>query len=259
MSNELFLPSGIVKHYRKYFTLNEEALRRFQAILERAGNEISEDAVVIFYVEREDSRFYNTQDIQEVLSDPNVKNRRVSEVHIELVDRATNNIIVVFIQFISKYRVNDFFGYESRVVFKIYNDNKNWALLLSDELEPQLQRTFKPKGIPSWLLLLFIVPFGLTTVKWIVLNNEYLQLPVSLIMPITAMFVVFATTTVLLSLGNIKNLYKQLFGPESSFLWGDAAIDYIQREKNRSNLTWVVIVGLLVSLVASLLYTFLVA
>ncbi|MBM0743162.1 hypothetical protein JOY44_16355 [Phormidium sp. CLA17] len=82
------LTSGVSKTYRKPFVLDENTLRRIYALLEKAAIELASPPSVVFHIEREDDRYYETISIDEVLSDPNVPNRRINVTSIEL--RAIN-------------------------------------------------------------------------------------------------------------------------------------------------------------------------
>src|SRR5437868_2512427 len=78
------LRSGIAKYYGKAFVLEEDSLRRIQAVLEKAAKELPEETEILFRVEREDDRFYETANLDDVFSDPNIRGRRIGVIYIVL-------------------------------------------------------------------------------------------------------------------------------------------------------------------------------
>ena len=62
-SDHIPLKSGVIRSYRSAFFVDEDSLRRFQAILTKAGTGLSFPTMVVFHVEREDDRFYETENV----------------------------------------------------------------------------------------------------------------------------------------------------------------------------------------------------
>jgi hypothetical protein len=245
------LESGISKEYYKHFILEEDSLRRTQAIIGKAGKELSDSLVVVFRVEREDDRFYETLSIEDVLADPNIKGRRVEVVYVQL--RPTDEK--------SEYEISKrrsivnlkFSSREVGVMLEISHDNRNWALLLADEIEPQIQRTFKAQGFSRWLFWPFLIPVGLLTFKILqkISPTEPLRNHLAIVLAtIIAIAIVAPMFIAILTFPTGRRQISILGGPESVFLWGDEVHAYNQLQKTRQNFVWGVLVAFLVSFVA---------
>ncbi len=244
------LKAGIEKHLRTAFVLDEDSLRRFHALLEKAAREIPGDPSVVFRVAREDGRYYGTEDIDEVLSDPNVTGKRVVSVSIELqearhADRRRPWEELVEVEFET---ARGSYNKLDNVSMSISTEHKNWALLLADVLEPQIQRTLRAKGTPRSLLWLFALPLGMVGVKlgwWSSgFGSLFLGL-LAILVPLCIGWMVYTLTE------GSPRWFRVAFGPESTFLWGEELRTYPEREQTRRNMLWAVIVGFLVSFAAS--------
>lgn len=258
------LTSGISKRYRKPFLLDEDSLRRFQASIEKAAKELEVPTTLIFHVERDDDRYYETTNVDEVLSDPNVRDKKISFLGLGLrytdepKDTPWRPRWIVQVNFL-KGRQSALRNLDL-VEIKIGTENKSWALLLADELQSQVERTFKVKGTPRWLLVLCIIP--------LLVMGGRLNIPFSKIFSNNSSsdasyFAVFAIGFLV---GVIIPLYInrfdddwgkwfiRFFGPETVFAWGDEAGSYLEREQIRHNILWGVIVALLISIIASVVF-----
>ena len=78
------LQSGINKTYKERFVVDEYSLRRIEAIMIRHKKDYAEPTNLIYKINREDDRFYETDNLDDVLSDPNVANSKVSILYIQL-------------------------------------------------------------------------------------------------------------------------------------------------------------------------------
>lgn len=248
------LKSGITKHYDNYFILEEDSLRRFQAILEKAAKELPSPPEVVFRVEREDDRFYETLNIEDVLTDPNINGRRVGVVYIELRPREVKQEQlfdyprnIVTLKFASDERFARS-GNRNEVQLEISHDNRNWALLLADEIEPQIQRTFKAKGFPKLLIPILVAPLMV-----VILHIWRRKFNPDSTISTSRSVLVFAYTFVMLIMFDLMSKsirfrwYYHFIGPESVFMWGEEANAYRTRQKIRQNILWGIIVAFLVS------------
>ncbi len=263
MENQVIkLTSGISKYYKKCFLLDEDALRRIQGILENAGNKLNEPFLVVFYVRREDDRFYEVSNVDDVLSDPNIIGKRVTEISIELrtetarAERIQRDWIArVFFVRERKYP-GDFSWLISdrhEAQIQIASQDRNWALLLADELEPQVLRTFKPKGTPRWLLILFVIPFTFLLPKLSqLLSAEITRVIFAFIgfLSVILLIMVFINET------SLPPFIARFLGPESSFLWGEEIQYFRNREQLRTNIMWVIIIGFIISVISSGIFYF---
>ncbi|HEX8398589.1 MAG TPA: hypothetical protein VF644_14235 [Pyrinomonadaceae bacterium] len=260
------LEAGIARRYKSYFILEESSLRKMQAILEKAAKEITEPHSVMFRVYRNDSRFYETCEIEELLNDPNITGREINEILIALVSENTsadnpqekfhdkfNASVVIIFRATSRTEISD---RENLVYFSISYKDKNWALLLADEIEPQIIRTFKIKSLPKWTFLLFVIPFilfGIEVFKWADFDSEtstinYRRLIIDvLLLLIFPIFIAFIATKVF----GKPNWYLSFKGEESVFFWGDQVHYFNERQKLRNNIFWGILVAFVVSVLAS--------
>lgn len=133
--------------------------------------------------------------------------------------------------------------------------DRNWALLLADALEPEVMRTHRAMRTPRWLLWLVLIPLGYLAIRVVVGQEALSDLnPKSVFIAMLsglALAAVFVSSLVHLFFSRPAWILR-LFGPESSFLWGDEAHSYPQREQTRKQIQWTVIVGFIVSAAASI-------
>ena len=250
------LSSGISKKFKSRFLLEEDDLRRIEGILAKAQSSYQEPLLLVYHVEREDDRFFQTHEIDEVLADPNVKNRRISLIGVGLENAAqstpnsSRGDSVVSIWF----NTNEHNAYfVPPVEIRISSPNRTWALLLADELEPQITRIFKVKSFPTWALLLpaSLLAYGIyrLTIALGVPPTKSATLGVIGTMLIASLVSIF----MYLSRANVVApwLFKNFSG-SSHFLWGDEPYYFAKREKLRSNLFWVIFIGFFVSLLAGI-------
>jgi hypothetical protein len=246
------LRSGISKIYRRPFVLDENTFRRIYALLEKAATDLASQPSIVFRIEREDDRYYESISIDEVLSDPNVPNRRINITSIGLRDinqptqtspyRERGWIVQV------RFDLDD-----NEVRIQIDTEDKNWSLLLADQLEPQIQRTFNVKATPRWTLALFFIPFLVVIVKFFrSMPSDSVFTSLSLI---TATVPIAMVPLFVIGSGKVTSKwFVTLFGPESAFLWGEEARYYKDRERTRQNIFWAIIVAFIVSLGASFVF-----
>jgi hypothetical protein len=261
------LTSGISKRFKKPFVLDEDSLRRFHAIIEKSATDLSFSTKVVFHVEREDYRYYETDNIEEIFSDPNIIGKRINELSVELhPENAENTAIrhiyhsdIVYarlpdwtVMIVYSLREKDIsFPNPDMVRLRIATHDKNWALLLADEIEPQIQRTFKAKQTPRWLLWLFVVPFLFLLANPI--HNVAAPYRKNDISTFLLALLVVASLMIFVFRHNIATFVTRFLGPESVFLWGEEAQSYSSREQVRRSILWGVIVAFLVSFFASLI------
>lgn len=257
------LLSGIYKQYYESFILDEDGLRRIHGLLEKASRELDTETGIMFHVKREDDRYYETTSVDEVLSDPNVPGKRIQMVSVML--RHTKEFdelrpyfrdVPVEVTF-SSGRPRAHRSSHANIDLRISTNNKSWALLLADEIEPQIERSFRVKRTPRWLLLLFV--FSVYALIWNPLQQAFFGESKP---PSKQSFLIFGLTSSLasyflgLKISNQSKWMIQFFGPEASFFWGEELHRYQNRESVRQNLQWSVLVAFLVSISASIFFAF---
>lgn len=249
------LTSGIYKRYKKLFILDDDGLRRIEGVLRKAAAEYSEPLHVVFHVRREDDRFYETENVDEVLSDPNITDKRIKLLGIE----------------VRKVRVPEQDGQEHdriawvvfdkddppmqtpEVVLRISSPDKTWALMLADALEPQITRLFKVKRFPNWLFLLFAPIGGLIAYR---ISKSYPSssdeaMSIARLTSVACLALVL-TLMVHTRIAEKKFRILRIFSSEPVFHWGEEVASSGDRDALRKNILWVVVIGFIVSLLAGL-------
>lgn len=248
------LASGIYKRYKKLFALDDDGLRRIEGVLKKAAASYSEPLTVVFHVQREDDRFYETESVDEVLSDPNVPEKRVRLLGIELRQTAALNdpkeqdqdrvAWVLFDKDEPPFQ-------EPSARIRISSPDKTWALLLADELEPQVTRLFKVKKFPNWVFLLFTPIFALIGYRastWLgYLMPENLRHGVWTGLGFCAFIALLMAHT---AIAEKKFKLVRILSSEPIFLWGEEISHSEDRETLRKNIFWVIVIGFIVSVLA---------
>ena len=255
MSDDNFLRSGVRRTYRKAFVVEEDTLRRVQGVMEKAGHELEgQETYTVFRVGREDDRFYETRDIAQVLCDPNIPSKRIISLSVELCENVQRagmespyRDVLAEVDFKAEEKFGPF-RETNQLQFRISSTNRNWALLLADNLEPQIERTFRAKGWPrTALLFIMLIPL-------LLLWGRFLPdpLPQGLAVPLTGFLVGGGILAVFLEMLVRPRWVTRWLGPESVFLWGEEAERYEERKRIRRNVFWGIIVAFIVSCLASL-------
>jgi hypothetical protein len=259
--------SGILRAYPGQFVLDEDALRRFEATLTEATERLSFPVQIVFRVDREDDRFYETTKLADVLSDANLPGRRVDGIRIHLArleqvpsGKPWEESWVARVSFYSPAhsRLSD-----SGVALEIVTDDRNWALLLADGIEPQILRIIKPRRL--MIILAYAIPIAvLSALVFITGLLRYYESPATFPHPSLSVFWRVAIISPLivfmvyvfrsLSFGKLMpDWFRRFVGTESVFLWGEELKLYPQRQRTRRNIFWGVMMAFLISLAASLL------
>jgi hypothetical protein len=133
----------------------------------------------------------------------------------------------------------------------IISQDRNWALLMPDELEPQVQRVLV-KSRMSWLAY----PAVVVAMMVVGSISEILKAPDEGASALLRPYTVWKLSAIV-SLGILLVwLFKSLpfrfllpaglgrwFGGESVFLWGKELKQYPQRQRSRRNILWSVVVA----------------
>jgi hypothetical protein len=271
MTERATLQSGIRRYYDDRFVVDEDALRRIQLALEKGAASLSFETSVVFRVYREDDRFYETTDLADVLSDANLPGKRVQQVVIELrrgtsqpTDRPWEERWVTEVTFggspLSSYSRFRWYLSGEGAALTVISQDRNWALLMADDLEPQVQRVLVKRRM-TWIAYpVVVVALAVTNAISDVLKapdegvstllRPYTLWRLSLAVPFGVCVVWVFTSLpfrIMLPVG-----LGRWFGGESVFLWGEELKQYPQRQRFRSTILWSVVVAFVVSLLASL-------
>lgn len=247
----LQLRSGITRGFEADFVLDENGLRRVVGVLEAKSKELPYPTAVVFTVQRDDDRFYETIDIEDVLADPNTQDHTIRMLRIELRNSDPNRKSepwdrgwIVLVRFGARL--------PERATIAVNSEDKGWALLLADELEPQVQRVMSARAIPSWLLVLLVLSIGI-----FVGVLAFKLFPPRSRVDIPFFALAIASTALGVSAarrqtGRRTSWLRQWAGPRSFFCWGDQIVTHSRHEEHRKNIQWVLIAGFFVSVVATI-------
>lgn len=248
--------SGIHKRYEKAFKLDADTLQRITGLLEKYREELRCPNSIVFYVEREDNRYYETTEIENVLEDPNIDKKEIYYLSVDIrnsdPERRPQPWDRDFIVRINFHKVR-----KTKVGIWIEAEDRTWALLLADELQPQVERSFKCTQIPNWLLVLFYISLGSLVTIWLprITGIHYV---LDVLAENLALFLwpgigIFCYLTYK---SKRPKWLAKIVGPEPVFLWGDQAEEYEKRERRRTNILWSVIITFAVSILANIATNF---
>lgn len=272
--------AGSYKEYKNYFNLGEANLRKIHSILIDYASKLSPDAYVLIYIVRENDSFYETKDLERILSDENTSGKAIKSLSLEIIynkdsntddnqnsaDRKKSKALIAF------SKDND-----SKIRFMASHSSRDWCFLLIDELDSQVQRVIKNK--PSRLINIYALDmmvglFILTIImSGVIFYNPEKQVNVELLKASdieqklnfliekvanqhnTTMFIMpyffigMITFVFFLEFKPIKRLMKSM--DISTFYWGDMMQIYDAYLHRRSQIKWGVIIAFIVSLAAS--------
>jgi hypothetical protein len=240
------LRSGILKRFERDFYLDEDGIRRIEAVLTTEANKLSTPSVLVFHVQRDDDRFYETTNLTDVLNDPNISEKRIRYCALELRENDPKSE--------AKPWESDWIvrvGFEktmkNKVVFRISTKDRTWALHLADQLEPQIERTFKSHKTSSWWMAICTFALAFFLNNLVTHSSWSSKLPHFFVSWFPTCIWVVGIIFVLAIIADRPKWVIKYFGPESVFLWGDETQSFTQREETRKNIFWVAIVGFLIS------------
>ncbi len=229
-------------------------------MLEKHAKELKFPTKVIFRVEREDNRFYEVDDLAEVVSDPNVDGRKVTSLSIKLVKQYEDEGDVFHygdiasVYFVMEPANKVYAILDNGIRFEVDNNNKNWSLLLADALEPQVERVINSSKVPRFPVVgLFLVAIYAAAKGLSLLEKNEGEVVMRFF---SAMIIVSGCAFFIANLRGSSQLISKLIGPESAFLWGQQEERFNSREERRKNIFWGVFVAFVVSLSASLFLGF---
>jgi hypothetical protein len=201
--------------------------------------------------------------MENVLSDENIEGREITSIMIILKESEEKLIWrdpICKVQF-STIQI---YSYDEPIEYKIDDNDKAWAYSLGEELDLYVKRTLKgnkqnvlkflewiddlfPVVIFCLVLLLVFKFFPDINIKLgeVSLSQTLIGLPLLII-------IVISLYSIYENFKPFTKLSKILQG-ESIFYIGDQIEKYDKRQKIMNNITWVVIVGFLVSLIAGLI------
>jgi hypothetical protein len=146
--------AGCRKWYDRNFILDETKLRKIVTVLQDFASKLDEPKIV-YTIKRSDDSFYTATEIETVLNEDNTQARRLVELAIELRAQGRqgdgDNDAAARVGFYSGHpgvfsrRFGDY-----HVLLEVNGQDRNWSLLLADELESQVRRSLSTR-LPLFL------------------------------------------------------------------------------------------------------------
>jgi len=249
------LNSGIKREIKQHFVLDEAGIRKIVKVLESQATSLTQKYVVVFAVHREDDRFYETTNVDDVVGFANREGQAVQSLTIQLrpddpsLQQPWEDDWIVEVAFEREEK-------PSLVTIEVNATDKNWALVLADALEPQVQNTISKQKIPSaviWVLCAALLYLANVLVKRVFPATgvpadvgEWFQIACW----------VGAATVSFNTAEDRPAWVTNWAGPLSSFNWGEQAALHQSRVERQKNVFWVVIVGLVLSLASTAITTY---
>lgn len=249
------LSSGLNRELLGNFVLDEDGLRRIVGVMQTKAATMPLKTAIVLVVNREDDRFYETLNVEDVLSDPNTAGHLIKILTIELrVDDPTFSAQPWAQNWLAKVVYSS--TRKSQIQINVNSEDKTWALMLADELEPQIRRTRSSDRISTTILILFFLALGIfsgTSARNLLpvfgISNSMIDKVVLAIGGVTFLLIMNAPD-------DRPTWLTHFAGPQTAFNWGDSTKTYNAAVERQKNFFWVVIVGLIVSVVSTVYTTY---
>lgn len=278
------IKAGLFKEYENNFILDESKLRKIVNLIEEFSKKLKKETYILYIVNRKDNSQYETKNIEDILADDNIPEKCITSLGIKLKEKFSDKkdyelttdqqrpiVIIAFTLF--RY---------PKIEFGVTGENRDWCILLTDELDNQIKRILikSPFSFLSYRYIDFIIFPILIAVGSIVLffiaqevkpllsigqiksltmeersikileilaskkpTNDFLIYPV--------MMIASAIMFVILEIKPLNKLFNKIF--RSVFHWGDMARVYDKDEKLYNSIKWIIIIGFIISLIASII------
>lgn len=252
------LTNGVEETYYKSFVLTEDGLKEFHKIVENAAQRFPAPAEVVYTIVTSDFRYFETKRIEDVLHDLEVQKRNIIQLAIQadfveqppyiegnIINRGTRENWYVRLNF-SIIQKDIWDTRHDRISVRVISEERKWASDYIDRLEDQVHKTPKGNRSSDTIFWLFGIPFTVlsaTYLSHLVSPKPWLTEPFAriwfLAYTLAAMLMMFVGVARSFFNYNPYGL-RILFGPESSFAWGQGKADFEEREQLRQYAFWTV-------------------
>jgi len=134
--------AGVSKEYKKNFVLDETKLRKICDVLREHSAKLDFDTYINFYVSLEDDSFFETTNVDEVLQEDNAPGRGILNLLIEIrrtePKEEENHKPELERKAIAAVAFTR--SRENPLLFLVRGTNRDWCVLLADELDAQIHR-----------------------------------------------------------------------------------------------------------------------
>lgn len=265
------LTTGVEETYYKNFVLTEDGLKDFHKLMENAAQRFPAPAELVYTIVNADFRYFQTKRLEDVTHDMDVQKQNIiqlvmearftdQDAHIE-GDAVKSPLENWNIRVIFNISQKDFWDTRTdRVTLRIKSEDRKWSSDYIDKLETLIYQLPRGNRTPTIILWLFIIPLLFMLKTYITQLNTPADWFTSL--GGRVMFFVYAAASAFMVLGGIivdffgfkPYVFRILFGPESSFVWGQGKADHEAREQARQIIMWVIGAAFIVFLLISVNY-----
>ena len=270
--------SGIAKEHDRNFLLDEGKLRKLVDVLDQFCRKKEPHARLEFTVYRQDDSYYVTSTVDEVLSDDNAGGKGVSALVIDLIAPTADPDEKKEPRRLSRLRFR--LQRDSRIDYSISDPDRDWCFLLAEDMDAQLQRTFRPRRF-AWLRrnpfmdmgvcwLIIAIPMALlgfwlyrahpgptpAEITQLSIDEKLTKLLTSGgygdpgLLAISLAWVFMALMMLVAEMRPITKLFA--WSDRSVFYWGDAKQAFDNYSSTMAKVKWGVIIAFLVSIAGSI-------
>lgn len=243
--------TGVEETYFKTFILTEDGLRGFHKTLENAARYFPAPAEVIYTIVTSNYRYFETTRLEEVLHDLEVQDRHIIQLiadadFVQQPDRVVDGIVHKGTRENWNVRVTFTMGYRGlwdtrhdRISLRVQSEDRQWAADIIDRLEDQIYSLPAGNRSPNLIFWLFGLPLFVLVKGYLAhigdlkawLATPFEQYSFYAYAVLSALTVMIGTANRFFNFNPFA--FRRLFGPESSFAWGQGKFDFEVRERLR--------------------------
>ena len=251
------LTTGVEETYYKSFVLTEDGLKEFHKIMENAAQRFPAPAEVVYTIVTSDFRYFETKRIEDVIHDLEVQKRSIIQLIMQadfteqplriegdIIHKTRENWNIRLTFSILQKELWD--THHDKISVRVISEERKWASDYIDRLEEQVYRTPRGNRAPDIIFWLFAIPLSVlisTYLSHIVTPKPWLAEPFA-----RAWFFAYTLASILMVIvGAARSFFnynphgfRLLFGPESSFAWGQGKANFEEREQTRQYAFWIV-------------------
>ncbi|MEN6422299.1 MAG: hypothetical protein ABFD76_10165 [Smithella sp.] len=274
--------SGVFKEFKQNFILDEGKLRKIAEVLQTYAEKKTDTPHIEFTVYRIDNSYYETESVDEVLSDDNGAGKEISALIVDLVKPKDKETPKKDQSRLCRLRFRT--GADIKIDFSISDPDRDWCFLLADDIETQIRRVIRPRRL-TWLRQSIFLDMAsmmllLNIIAGVFIITSYLRTPspdvaqiakLSIDEKLTKLIlkgspdytaIIFLAlymigTALAMMIAEARPISKLLsWFDRSVFYWGDRIEAFDGRSATIQKVKWGVIIAFLVSVAASVIVAF---
>jgi hypothetical protein len=244
------LTAGVEETYYKSFMLTEDGLKSFHKIMENAAQRFPAPAELVYTIVTSDFRYFETNRLEDVTHDLDVQKKGIIQLSMEAQAadkdaRVEGNVVKPPLD---SWNIRVMFNIlqkspwetrQDKINLRVRSEDRKWTNDYINRLEDLIYDTPRGNRTPTVIFWLFALPLFFLAKTFIAQLSTpapwYLQ-PGGRIT-----FLAYAAACALMTLvgfavdvvGYSPYAYRLLFGPDSSFVWGQGKADHEAREHAR--------------------------